>query len=191
MVAAAGNERTDDGDRCSSSSRFPAPASSPTSSTSRASTSASSRRRTRSWAVRGPRPHRTRLPDRCGRRQRDADDLPRQRRSERGQRLHTAHLRAEVPVRADLFSDYVNEDSQILYDRNPKDRVQKVAPYLTLDSDPYPTVVDGRIKWVIDGYTTSANYPYSSSVSLSRAINDSNTRRRTTRSTTSTTSATR
>jgi uncharacterized membrane protein (UPF0182 family) len=74
-----------------------------------------------------------------------------------------------------LFSDYVNQDSQILYDRNPKERVQKVAPYLTLDSDPYPTVVDGRIKWVIDGYTTSANYPYSSSVSLSRAINDSNT----------------
>ncbi|MBT9605480.1 UPF0182 family protein [Microbacterium sp.] len=74
-----------------------------------------------------------------------------------------------------LFSDYVNQDSQILYDRNPKDRVQKVAPYLTLDSDPYPTVVDGRIKWVIDGYTTSANYPYSSSVSLSRAITDSNT----------------
>ena len=74
-----------------------------------------------------------------------------------------------------LFSDYVNADSQILYDRNPKERVQKVAPYLTLDSDPYPTVVDGRIKWVIDGYTTSANYPYSSSVSLSRAITDSNT----------------
>ncbi|WP_278101957.1 UPF0182 family protein [Microbacterium proteolyticum] len=74
-----------------------------------------------------------------------------------------------------LFSDYVNEDSQILYDRNPKERVQKVAPYLTLDSDPYPTVVDGRVKWVIDGYTTSANYPYSSGVSLSRAIADSNT----------------
>ncbi|MFX7825097.1 UPF0182 family protein, partial [Acinetobacter baumannii] len=67
------------------------------------------------------------------------------------------------------------QDSQILYDRNPKERVQKVAPYLTLDSDPYPTVVDGRIKWVIDGYTTSANYPYSWSVWLSRAFNDSNT----------------
>ena len=72
-----------------------------------------------------------------------------------------------------LFSDYVNADSQILYDRKPQTRVQKVAPYLTLDSDPYPTVVDGRIKWVIDGYTTSANYPYSTGVSLSRAIADS------------------
>ncbi|WP_125131716.1 UPF0182 family protein [Microbacterium sp. 10M-3C3] len=73
-----------------------------------------------------------------------------------------------------LFSDSVNEKSQILYDRNPKTRVEKVAPYLTLDSDPYPTVVDGRIKWVIDGYTTSANYPYSSRVSLQQAIADSN-----------------
>jgi uncharacterized protein len=72
-----------------------------------------------------------------------------------------------------LFSDSVNADSQILYDRDPKERVEKVAPYLTLDSDPYPTVVDGRIKWVLDGYTTSANYPYSSGVSLSEAIADS------------------
>ncbi|MGP3536132.1 UPF0182 family membrane protein [Microbacterium sp. RD1] len=72
-----------------------------------------------------------------------------------------------------LFSDAVNEDSQILYDRDPITRVEKVAPYLTLDSDPYPTVVDGRIKWVVDGYTTSANYPYSRGVSLSQAITDS------------------
>ncbi|GAA5150884.1 UPF0182 family protein [Microbacterium pseudoresistens] len=74
-----------------------------------------------------------------------------------------------------LFSDYVNEDSQILYDRNPKLRVQKVAPYLTLDNDPYPSVVDGRIVWIIDGYTTSSTYPYSTSVNLPRAINDANT----------------
>lgn len=74
-----------------------------------------------------------------------------------------------------LFSDNVNEDSQILYDRDPAVRVQKVAPYLTLDSDPYPSVVDGRIVWIIDGYTLSANYPYSSKVSLQQAISDSNT----------------
>jgi uncharacterized membrane protein (UPF0182 family) len=72
-----------------------------------------------------------------------------------------------------LFSDSVNEESQILYDRDPKLRVQKVAPYLTLDNDPYPSVVDGRIVWIIDGYTLSANYPYSSTVSLSSAISDS------------------
>lgn len=72
-----------------------------------------------------------------------------------------------------LFSDYVNEDSQILYDRDPLTRVQKAAPYLTLDSDPYPSVVDGRIVWIVDGYTLSANYPYSSTVSLQSAISDS------------------
>lgn len=74
-----------------------------------------------------------------------------------------------------LFSDNINEESQILYDRDPSERVQKVAPYLQLDSDPYPTVVDGRIVWVIDAYTISANYPYSSTVSLQEAISDSNT----------------
>ncbi|MBO0979361.1 UPF0182 family protein [Microbacterium sp. SD291] len=73
-----------------------------------------------------------------------------------------------------LFSNLVNGDSQILYDRDPKTRVQKVAPYLELDSDPYPSVVDGRIVWIIDGYTTSSTYPYSTSVSLSDAIADSN-----------------
>ncbi|WP_314501622.1 UPF0182 family protein [uncultured Microbacterium sp.] len=74
-----------------------------------------------------------------------------------------------------LFSDNVNEDSQILYDRNPSARVQKAAPYLTLDGDPYPSVVDGRIVWIVDGYTLSANYPYSTTVSLQQAISDSNT----------------
>ncbi|GAA1684641.1 UPF0182 family protein [Microcella alkalica] len=74
-----------------------------------------------------------------------------------------------------FLSDAVNDDSQILYDRNPLDRVQKVAPYLTLDSDPYPAIVDGRIQWIIDGYTTSANYPYSTSVPLSAAIADTYT----------------
>ena len=72
-----------------------------------------------------------------------------------------------------LFSDAINTDSQILYDRDPITRVQKAAPYLTLDSDPYPSVVDGRIVWIVDGYTTSAQYPYASTVSLSSAIADS------------------
>jgi uncharacterized membrane protein (UPF0182 family) len=74
-----------------------------------------------------------------------------------------------------LFSDGVNEESQILYDRDPTTRVQKAAPYLELDNDPYPSVVDGRIVWIVDGYTLSANYPYSSIVSLRQAISDTNT----------------
>ncbi len=73
-----------------------------------------------------------------------------------------------------LFSDSVTEQSQILYDRDPRVRVQKVAPYLELDKDPYPSVVDGRIVWIVDGYTLSANYPYSTVGSLSDAIADAN-----------------
>jgi len=74
-----------------------------------------------------------------------------------------------------LLSDAITEDSQILYDRNPLVRVNKVAPYLTLDNDPYPAVVDGRIMWIVDGYTTSNNYPYSTSVDISTAILDTYT----------------
>ena len=71
-----------------------------------------------------------------------------------------------------LLSDAVTNDSQIIYNRNPLERVKKVAPYLTLDSDPYPTVVDGKVLWVVDGYTTSENYPYSKVESLSSVISD-------------------
>lgn len=74
-----------------------------------------------------------------------------------------------------LLSDAISDDSQILYDRNPLVRVNKVAPYLTLDNDPYPAVVDGRITWIVDGYTTSNNYPYSTSVDISTAILDTYT----------------
>ena len=74
-----------------------------------------------------------------------------------------------------FLAEAVNDDSQILYDRNPTERVQKVAPYLTLDSDAYPAVVDNRVVWIVDGYTTSANYPYSDVLQLSSAIVDTNT----------------
>ncbi|WP_174722418.1 UPF0182 family protein [Cryobacterium cryoconiti] len=74
-----------------------------------------------------------------------------------------------------FLANAVNEKSQILYDRDPVTRVQKVAPYLTLDSDAYPSVVDGKVKWIVDGYTTSASYPYSTSVGLSDAIADTET----------------
>jgi uncharacterized membrane protein (UPF0182 family) len=73
-----------------------------------------------------------------------------------------------------LLSSAVNNDSQILYTRDPADRVAKAAPYLTLDSDPYPAVVDGKVLWIVDGYTTSAQYPYSKSAPLSDSITDSN-----------------
>jgi len=74
-----------------------------------------------------------------------------------------------------LLSSDVNSESQILYDRDPLSRVQKAAPYLTLDTDPYPAIVDGKIVWIVDGYTTSDQYPYSSVQQLSNAIADTYT----------------
>ncbi|HEU4912520.1 MAG TPA: UPF0182 family protein, partial [Actinomycetes bacterium] len=59
-----------------------------------------------------------------------------------------------------LLSGRVTNESKILYIRDPKDRVKKVAPWLTLDGDPYPVVADGKVQWVVDGYTTSNGYPY-------------------------------
>ena len=72
-----------------------------------------------------------------------------------------------------LLSGSVNNQSQILYKRNPIDRVKAVAPYLTLDSDPYPAVVDGKVVWIVDGYTTSSHYPYSRAEDPNGAISDS------------------
>lgn len=72
-----------------------------------------------------------------------------------------------------LFSDRVTSESQILYDRDPVERVQKVAPYLTLDGRVYPAVVDGRVVWMVDGYTTSDQYPYAARQSLEDATTDS------------------
>ncbi len=72
-----------------------------------------------------------------------------------------------------VLSDLVNPDSRIMWDRDPLTRVEKVAPWLTLDQDPYAVVAEGRIKWIVDGYTLSNDYPYSSRVSLSDATADS------------------
>src|SRR4029453_2792859 len=74
-----------------------------------------------------------------------------------------------------LLSDGVNEKSQILYDRNPRERVEKLAPYLTVDGNAYPAVVDGRVKWIVDGYTTSQYFPYSQPQQLQNATVDSQT----------------
>ncbi|WP_241378755.1 UPF0182 family protein [Glycomyces sp. L485] len=71
-----------------------------------------------------------------------------------------------------LLSDQINEDSQLLYNRNVRDRVEAVAPFLTVESDPYPAVVDGEVVWIVDGYTTTNNFPYSDRVNLAQATND-------------------
>ena len=74
-----------------------------------------------------------------------------------------------------LLSDAVNNDSRLMYVRDPRSRVEKVAPFLTIDGDPYPAVVDGRIQWILDGYTTSATYPYSQRINLQTETRDETT----------------
>jgi uncharacterized membrane protein (UPF0182 family) len=65
-----------------------------------------------------------------------------------------------------MYSGAIGEGSRILYNRTPKERVEAVAPWLTIDGDPYPAVVNGRIQWIIDAYTTSSGYPYSARTTL-------------------------
>jgi len=60
-----------------------------------------------------------------------------------------------------LISNQLTPESRVLYYRNIKERVSHLAPFLTLDKDPYPVVIDGRILWIQDAYTTSNRYPYS------------------------------
>jgi uncharacterized protein len=71
-----------------------------------------------------------------------------------------------------VLSSRVNQNSKILYDRAPRTRVQKVAPWLTVDGDAYPAVVDGRVKWILDGYTTTDHYPNSQKDSLRSMTSD-------------------
>jgi hypothetical protein len=60
-----------------------------------------------------------------------------------------------------LISNYFSAETRIHYHRVITDRVRQVAPFLTFDGDPYPALIDGRIKWILDGYTSSDRYPYS------------------------------
>ena len=65
-----------------------------------------------------------------------------------------------------LYSGAIGKGSRILYNRTPKERVEAVAPWLTIDGDAYPAVVDGRIQWIVDAYTTTNGYPYASRTTL-------------------------
>ncbi|WP_344239874.1 UPF0182 family protein [Actinocorallia libanotica] len=76
-----------------------------------------------------------------------------------------------------LLSSEITDKSRILYDRSPRERVQKAAPWLTVDGNAYPVAAGGRIMWVVDAYTTSAGYPYAERVNLQDLTRDSNTER--------------
>jgi uncharacterized membrane protein (UPF0182 family) len=61
-----------------------------------------------------------------------------------------------------LLSDDITNESRLMFDRQIRRRVEKIAPFLTLDDDPYPVISDGRIFWIQDAYTATDRYPYSS-----------------------------
>jgi uncharacterized membrane protein (UPF0182 family) len=63
-----------------------------------------------------------------------------------------------------VASGAINSDSQMLWVRNVRDRVEKLAPFLSFDGDPYPVVIDGTVQWVVDGYTATSRYPYAQAV---------------------------
>ncbi|WP_051090901.1 UPF0182 family protein [Smaragdicoccus niigatensis] len=67
----------------------------------------------------------------------------------------------------------LNDNSKLIFNRDPRDRVTEVAPWLTTDGDAYPAVVGGRIVWIVDAYTTLANYPYAQKTALQDSVNDS------------------
>jgi uncharacterized membrane protein (UPF0182 family) len=75
-----------------------------------------------------------------------------------------------------LFSSDINSGSRLLTVRDPRARVAKVAPWLTLDGDVYPAVVGGQVEWVVDGYTSSSSYPDSQQVNLRNATTSSLTK---------------
>ncbi|HEU5043439.1 MAG TPA: UPF0182 family protein [Nocardioidaceae bacterium] len=72
-----------------------------------------------------------------------------------------------------VLSNRVNSNSRILYNRDPRLRLEQVAPWLTVDGDPYPAVVNGHVDWILDGYTTTDRYPMSQLRSLSDMTSDS------------------
>ena len=74
-----------------------------------------------------------------------------------------------------LLSDAVNANSRLLDNRAPRDRVERVAPWLTLDGNVYPSIVDGRVVWIVDGYTSTAGYPNSQISQMATSTSDSTT----------------
>ncbi len=81
---------------------------------------------------------------------------------------------AKFAERNFLFSNVIGSNSRILFNRDPVQRVKAVAPWLTTDTSVYPAIVNKKMVWIVDGYTTLDNYPYSQLTSLSSATADSN-----------------
>jgi hypothetical protein len=72
-----------------------------------------------------------------------------------------------------LISGFMTSESRILYVRDVRERARTIAPFLHYDHDPYPVVLDGRISWLLDAYTTTDHYPYAQQVDRDRLEPDS------------------
>ncbi|MGN7779811.1 UPF0182 family protein [Mycolicibacterium sp. 22603] len=91
-----------------------------------------------------------------------------------GNWLARAVFAAKFAERNFLLSNVIGDNSKILFNRDPAQRVEAVAPWLTTDNGVYPAIVNKRMVWIVDGYTTLDNYPYSELTTLSNATIDSN-----------------
>ena len=67
-----------------------------------------------------------------------------------------------------LISGFMTSESRILYVRDIRERAALVAPFLHFDRDPYPVVIDGRVTWLLDAYTTTDRYPYAQNAAVDR-----------------------
>ena len=72
-----------------------------------------------------------------------------------------------------LISSQITNQSRLMFDRGVQARVAKAAPFLNLDADPYPVLVNGHIDWVQDAYTTTDNYPYSQNADTGAVVQGS------------------
>ncbi len=90
-----------------------------------------------------------------------------------GNWLNRAVFAAKFSERKLVFPSPIGPDSKILFNRDPSERVKAVAPWLTADTSVYPAIVNKRMVWIVDGYTTLDNYPYSELTSLSSVTADS------------------
>ena len=70
-----------------------------------------------------------------------------------------------------LLSNYIMRESRLMFHRQIVERTQKIAPFLHLDSDPYLVISEGRLFWILDAYTTTDMYPYSTQTGGRSAIN--------------------
>jgi hypothetical protein len=90
-----------------------------------------------------------------------------------GSWLSRSVFAAKFAERNFLFSNVIGENSRILFNRDPAERVEAAAPWLTTDTTVYPAIVNKKMVWIVDGYTTLDNYPYSQLTTLSSATADS------------------